>query len=166
MATSAPIHMRDLPSHRCRLLLTLLACVMLLVGQIASAQAAYGQSVQAPELIADEFYGWYLKTLASDEDPFAAKREKLATYVSKDLITEIARQINSVDGVSEDYFLKAQDYLDEWHSARRASKPVRHGAISILLITLGTKPENIRTVELSMILENGAWKIRRVKLKD
>lgn len=166
MATSSPIHTRDLPIYRRGLLFTLLTCMLLLVGQFVFIQPAYAKSVQAPELVADEFYGWYLNTLAADEDPFAAKREKLATYVSKDLITEIARQISSADGISEDYFLKAQDYLDEWQFARRASKPVRRGSTRILLMTLGSKPENMRTFELSMILENGAWKIRRVKLKD
>ena len=123
--------MRDLSGYRCRLLLNLLTSLMLLVGQFVSPQPAYGKSIQPPELVADEFYGWYLTTLASDKDPFTAEREKLATYVSKDLITEIARQIDSDDGISEDYFLKAprtEDRLGihgDTHAAVRSLQPLR-----------------------------------------
>lgn len=166
MATSSHLHMRDLSSYRFRVMLPLLTFVMLLVGQFLPAQLAYGKSPHAPELVADEFYGWYLKTLATDEDPFTAKREKLSTYVSRQLIAEIERQINSPDGINEDYFLKAQDYLDEWQEARHASRPVRRGATSVLFMTLGTEPGKMRTVELTMTMENRVWKIRRVKLAD
>lgn len=164
MATSSHLHMLDLSSSR--ILLSLLTCVMLLVGQFLPVQPAYGKSRHAPELVADEFYGWYLKTLASDEDPFTAKREKLSTFVSRQLIAEIERQINSPDGIKEDYFLKAQDYLNEWQEARHASRPVRRGATSVLFMTLGTEPGKTRTVELTMTMEKRVWKIRRVELAD
>ena len=113
-------------------------------------------------MVAEEFYGWYLERLASDVDPLSAEPDKLATYVSNDLINDIRRQITSGDGLSEDYFLKSQDYLDEWRSAHRASKPVRRGGKSVVTMTLGSHTTQAHRLEVSMVRENETWKIRRV----
>lgn len=145
-----------------RLLPVAITCLMLLVCSSLSSQRAYAKPVQEPAAVANEFYGWYLKALAADQVPLTAERSKLAVYVSKDLITEIERQIKSADGIGEDYFLKSQDYLDEWQSARHTSGPIQRGSASIVKMTLGSNRETMRTLRLTMIREDGAWKIRRV----
>ena len=116
------------------------------------------------DLVANEFYGWYLDSLATDIDPLTDRRKQLATYVAKDLLAEIDRQSRSPDGMSEDYFLKAQDYLDDWQSIRVSSKPTRRGTSKVVIVTLGAHPESRRSLEVTMIRENAAWKIRTVRL--
>lgn len=143
-----------------------LTCVMLFAFQLMTPEPAYAKPTRAPELVADEFYGWYLDTLAADEDPLTDHREKLSFYVAKSLITDIERQINSADGISEDYFLKSQDYLVEWQSTRRASTPIRIGSTRVVEIALGSTTKGKHILELSMVRESGVWKIRQVRAKN
>ena len=40
---------------------------------------------RAPEAVAAEFYGWYLDTLAADQDPLSDRYDTFTRYVAKDL---------------------------------------------------------------------------------
>lgn len=162
MDTDSPLTLHDISRRRFRSLLAAVACVMLLLGQFLAPGPANAKPALAPEVVVSEFYGWYLTRLAMDKEPLTEDRSKLAVYVSKALIKDLEREMKSADGIGEDYFLKSQDYLDEWQSARHASKPIRSGSTSIVQMTLGSSPETLRTLQLTMIREGGAWKIRRV----
>lgn len=147
-----------------RIILALLAVSLWCVTQFASAQQASAVTALEAEVVATEFYGWYLESLAADSEPLTTGRKQLATYVAKDLLREIDRQRRSPDGIPEDYFLKAQDYLDEWKSIRVSSKPTRRGTSIVVTVTLGADPESRRSLKLTMIQESAAWKIRTVRL--
>lgn len=151
-------------AHAVPLIAAIALSILLCLAQLASAQPAPGTSTRAPELVATEFYGWYLESLASDIDPFTDRRAQLATYVTKDLLAEIDRQSHSPDGMPEDYFLKAQDYLDDWLPYRVSSKPARSGTAKVVVVTLGATPETKRSLKLTMDRENSVWKIRKVSL--
>lgn len=148
----------------CRMLLILLSFSLLCVSHAVSAQTGTQVPNRSPNLVATEFYGWYLESLASDADPLTSKRAQLATYVSKALLADIDRQRRSPDGMPEDYFLKAQDYLDDWRSHRESSQPIRSRTSRVVIVTLGGAPQSKRSLELTMVSENAAWKIRKVKL--
>ena len=163
MDTNSSLRLNARSGSRFRALLVALTCVLLLGSQFLSPNLAYASPALAPELIVEEFYGWYLKRLSADENPLSDERETLAVYVSKDLIKDIDREMKSAEGISEDYFLKSQDYLEEWQLARRTSKPIQSGSTRIVQLTLGSSPENVQTLSLTMIREDGTWKIRRVK---
>ena len=147
-------------------MLVILTCIMLLGSQFLSPNPAHAKPAQAPELVVEEFYGWYLKRLSADDNPLSDERERLAVYISKALIKDIELQMKSAEGVSEDYFLKSQDYLDEWRISRRTSKPVLSGSTFIVQLTMGSSPENVHILILTMIREDGSWKIRRVYAAD
>lgn len=164
MDTNFPNQKRALRRGWFGFIFAVLACVMLLFALIASAQPAHTKTIQAPQLVAEEFFGWYLTGLASDEDPLTSDRQKLAIYVSKALIKDLDRQRNRDKVIAEDYFLKSQDYLDEWQTARHVSRPFRRGDTTIVQMKLGTNPTNLHTLDVYLIREDGAWKIRRVTL--
>jgi hypothetical protein len=63
-----------------------------------------------------EFYRWYLGELAKDRNPLQDDHAKIETYVSKALVQELDRHIDSEEGLDEDYFTRAQDYLEDWAS--------------------------------------------------
>ena len=162
MDTNSRVTLHENSRRRFMALLAAITCVTLLLVQSLAPERAHARPALAPEVVVNDFYGWYLTSLAKDKDPLTEDRTKLATYVSKALIKDIEREMKSADGIGEDYFLKSQDYLDEWHSARHVAKPTPTGRMSMVHITLGSSPENLRKLRLTMIREGGTWKIRRV----
>lgn len=154
-------------AYLCGLFLSLLTFAALYGTQLAAAEPPSPTvSSRAPDLVAKEFYGWYLESLAADTDPLTDQRNQLAKYITKDLLAEIDRQSHSPDGMAEDYFLKAQDYLDDWLSNRVTSKPARHGTSTVVVVTLGATPETRRSLKLTMVREKTSWKIRHVSLAN
>ncbi len=72
--------------------------------------------------------------------------------------------MHSDEGLKEDYFIKAQDYFDEWESTIMADKPVVTGSTALVALQLGESRDNLRRFSVTLIKEAGAWKIRRVQL--
>src|ERR1700709_1779590 len=78
------------------------------VGRVCWAQSSQ------PDAVTRSFYAWYLQQIAGNHDPLTAKDPQLRTYVSAPLLREIRQRIASPQGLDADYFIQAQDYLDEW----------------------------------------------------
>jgi hypothetical protein len=120
------------------------------------------QAVRAPERVAAEFYGWYLDVLSADQDPLSDRHERFTRYVARDLTGQLILRLQKPPLPELDYFLQARDYEPSWRRNVRAAslRRVRDGAE--VLVTLGGGTGPARTLVLTMVLENGAWKIRRV----
>ena len=108
------------------------------------------------------FYHWYLETLAKGRDPLHDDRAKIEACVSKALLRKIEKQINSPDGLDEDYFTKAQDYLNDWATNIVVSDVNTHGGVASAIVTLGVTKESKSRLLVNVVQERGSWKISKV----
>jgi hypothetical protein len=141
-----------------KIAVALLACL-----SVVFANAAAADAQKSPEAVATEFYSWYVKTIEANHDPMTDYPAELSAYVSKPLIEEVRRAMSEEDGLEADYFIQAQDYLDDWSANVRATKSKIHGNTATLELILGASPETRQRLALTLIREQQHWKIRNVR---
>jgi hypothetical protein len=116
----------------------------------------------SPDVVAKDFYRWYLGLLVENKDPMHDEVTAFSKYVSSALAKEIERKIHSADGMEADYFIQAQDYLDDWPTNVSVATPRIKGALAAVTVSLGAaKPSSYR-LTVTLVKENDTWKIRRV----
>jgi len=125
---------------------------------------AQSPSAAEPSAVTRQFYHWYLESLAKDREPFTKGLPTLKTYVSAALIAEIDRKSKSPDGLDEDYFLKAQAYLDPWIDNISVTETSRSATAAVEAVTLGGKGLEQRKLTVRLRNEKGSWKITAVAL--
>jgi hypothetical protein len=164
------------------LLAAMLACVCALVpAAVSSAAPAAAPAAmsalarvpaRAPDVVAADFYGWYLDALSADQDPLSDRYDRFGTYVAKALVDQLAVGLRSGPALpaaapAGDYFLKTRSYRAAWLRARPRALTVRKDARQAeVLVTLGEGSDARRLLGLGMVLENGGWKIRQVVRAD
>jgi hypothetical protein len=107
------------------------------------------------------FYHWYLDELAAELDPLH-DRTKIEAYVSKALLKDLDERINSAKGIDEDYFLKAQDYLEDWASSIVVSDVRINGNTASATVTLGATKQSRHRLTVNLLSEESSWKITKV----
>lgn len=115
-----------------------------------------------PQQILIEFYQWYISEFNKNHQPFVENRARINQYVAKSLVKTIDRQIKSPDGLSEDYFVQAQDDQDDWATNIAVSNIRNQGGDLTAIVTLGATPETLRRLAVRMRVEDGRWKITAV----
>lgn len=139
--------------------LLLAAALLLLAGQTAHARVG----VQPPERIVGEFYEWYLGELAASRYPLTDARQTLASYVARSLLRQIERRMNSKDGLEADYFIQAQDYLDDWPAHIAVTPPTVKGRVATARVTLGASAASRTDLDVTLGRDAHDWKITRVR---
>lgn len=113
------------------------------------------------EARATDFYRWYVALLANDkiaiDDP-----QHYADYVSSALRRTVKRLMASPDGLDADYFIKAQDFEDDWASRIAARVTARSAKRVKVIVTLGDGTTSPWPLDVSMVLEDGRWKVAEV----
>lgn len=138
---------------------------MLLLCTLAVCPFAANATPSIPaQLSTQAFYKWYLQELAVDRDPLSDRPQQYEKHVAKGLVGDINKAMTSEDGIDSDYFLKAQDYLDDWRASVNTSVVSQRSTSAVILVKLGRDKETIRRLKVSLIVEDGAWKIRKVRL--
>jgi len=164
---------------------------------------------RAPEVVAAEFYGWYLETLAADQDPLSDRHERFAAYVARPLVELLLQRMQAPrtaapPGLSDartpdartphartpdartpdartpdarlpagampdrgDYFLQSDRIEGAWLRSRVRAITVRQQARAAhVLVTLDVEGNDgdgaKHDLLLTMVLDNGIWKIRHV----
>jgi hypothetical protein len=128
----------------------------------ARVNAPAAQSARAPDTVAIEFYGWYLDALSADQDPLSDRYERFNTYVARDLTKSLVERLQTRPVPQSDYFLQTSAWQPAWRRGVRAVVLRRDRAAAEVLVTLSGFEAPTQALMLSMVLENGAWKIRRV----
>jgi len=128
---------------------------------VPQAPTASAQAQPAP--MVNDFYRWYLRALKRDHDPLSEDRVTLRKYVAPALIAKIARMMNSADGLESDYFLQAQDYLDEWVDDVTVSPRSSHQGSATLIVSLGSKHGTPWTLEVEVTRIGQGWKVSSVR---
>ena len=127
---------------------------------LASGALAKGQ---APEEAAVQFYRWYMQSLAINQDPLRHSPVQMSAYVEKGLVSELKRRMNR-GGLHADYFIQAQDFMDDWTTDIKAVRPTVQGNMASVVIILGATPETKRILALTLTRAGGDWKICMVRL--
>ncbi len=127
----------------------------------ALVQHAASASSTTPESTAVEFYRWYIKTLTLNEEPTEAERTMLR-YVTKPLWRSVKKE-QLTDNSGSDYFIKAQDYYDDWLDAISTTAARQEGGRAALFVTLGATAESTHRLAVDLLKERGTWKIHRVR---
>lgn len=129
---------------------------------ILAAPPARAQS-QPPEQAALQFYRWYMQELALDQAPLRHAPLQMAAFVDPELVGDLKRRMNR-KGLHADYFIQAQEYMEDWVTDIRTVRPTVQGNMASVVIILGATPETKRILALTLTRNRGNWKIRMVRL--
>lgn len=113
------------------------------------------------------FYDLYLKALSENRDPFTQDKAFIKRFVAPSLIAEIEQRLKSPDGMEADYFIQAQDYLDEWKGNVFVSEHENQLKVTplavISVVTLGPNSASGYRLKVTTKKEAGGWKISKVQ---
>lgn len=126
-------------------------------------------AARAPEVVATEFYGWYLEALGADQDPLSDRYETFTRYVAKELAARLVERLQTGRLPQRDYFIQSASYRPAWQRSVRAATMRQRAGAADVLVTLGDASIDAgprQMLALSMVLENGVWKIRQVAAVD
>src|SRR5262249_1274886 len=100
--------------------------------------------------------------LANHHVPLTDDRTKMASFVGRGLLRDLDRRLKSPEGFDEDYFIRAQDYLEDWPQNIVVSNVRTNSKTASALVTLGAIAESKQQLGLRLLTESGRWKISRV----
>ena len=152
---------------RARLHPLLLACAFLAFAGTHDVYAADGVTpgpAATPEAAVRLFYPWYLGEMMKGRVPLT--EERIRDYVAKDTVRDITyvmnRPVGGKRGLPEDYFLRAKDYFDDWADHIAVSEVIIDGDTASALVALGDPAQGTHRLALTLVREEGAWKIALV----
>jgi hypothetical protein len=134
----------------------------LLICAFATSAQSPASSQNVPQATLTAFYHWYLEALADSRDPLHDDRAKIEGYVSKGLLRGIDRRSKSAEGLDEDYFIRAQDYLEDWASNIAVSDVQIKDGTASAKVTLGATKQSRYPLAVNLIKEGDAWKTSKV----
>jgi hypothetical protein len=141
--------------------LKFILAALLLTG-LARPLAAAPAALRAPEAVAAEFYDWYLQTLDADQDPLSDRYDRLNAYVAKSLVDQLLKRLQEHKAAG-DYFLQSSRIQAAWLRGRVQAVTLRRQARAAdVLVTLDGDGDAKHELVLTMVLDNGIWKIRHV----
>ncbi|SDC32644.1 Protein of unknown function [Massilia sp. PDC64] len=135
----------------------------ILSGLLLVCLTASAATLRAPEAVATEFYGWYLQTLDADQDPLSDRYDRLNAYVAKPLVDQLVKRLQEKQPQAGDYFLQSSRIHGAWlRGAVKAVTLRRQARSADVLVTLDGDGDAKHDLVLTMVLDNGTWKIRHV----
>lgn len=106
------------------------------------------------------FYQQYMNALAQD-DFDRIKPDRLKAYITPSLIARLKKMENSEEGLDADYFIRAQDYLDDWVTHIQVRENRIAQTTASVTVTLGEKEP--QQLEIQLKLQNHEWRIDSVE---
>lgn len=129
---------------------------------LAAFQVLATEPAISPEMTSKAFYSWYLAAMNKDESPIDERDPALNQYVTGQLINRIHVLIKSPAQMNNDYFLQGPDYGDSWADHITALPFEVRGTHASGDVILGL-PDDQQRLRLTLIDENGVWKIDEVE---
>ena len=152
---------------RARFYPLLLVCAFLVA---AGAHAVYAADAVAPtpaatpEAAVRLFYPWYLGEMMKGRVPLT--EERMRDYIASDTLRDIAfmmkRPVGGKPGLQQDYFIQAKDYFDDWAETIAVSQVMIDGDEASALVALGDPAMGTQNLALTLVREDGGWKISTV----
>jgi hypothetical protein len=100
--------------------------------------------------------------LVANRDPFTNGRAELKRYATARLIREIDHARKGPDGLDGDYFVDAQDFDKDWGKNIDISKVEMKGDRATALVELKGNEMGTRKLHVTLLQENGRWKVDKV----
>lgn len=135
---------------------------LIVIGQLFAGSAALAQP-QSPDQAAARFYRWYMQSLAISQDPLRQSPVQMSAYVTPGLMGELTRRMRR-KGLRADYFIQAQEFMDDWTTDIRVLKPRIAGNLATVVVVLGGTEESRRRLALTLTRDGTDWKISVVRL--
>jgi hypothetical protein len=141
---------------------TLGAVASVALGLLCSGIYLPAETAPSPQAVTKTFYQWYLHALARNEEPLLKHKSDLKKFVTERLLNELERRMKSSEGASIDYFLQAQDWLEDWESNVATTETITKSTTATTTVILGARPDSRHEMVVNLRLESGLWKIARV----
>ena len=135
------------------------AAVLLLLTTFAAAQES--GAAGKPESVIRDFYGWYVKAVLANRDPFSDDSAKLKQYVTPRFLKQI-QKLRDNEELSFDPFLHAQDLDKAWAKNITVATPTVSGESATANVELKGPEMGSHKLAVKLRQEGGAWKIDKV----
>ena len=136
--------------------------ILFAVFGLFALQASVAAQVKGPDVVAKDFYKWYLTELNAERNPIRQNKKKLLGFVSRRLGRWVYSPAYSEYGA--DYFIDAQDWEQTWVNGISATRTVIKGSTATVRIQL-EPAKNVdsgfgrRVLPIKLVKEGGVWKI-------
>jgi hypothetical protein len=128
-------------------------------------QSIVGRDKLPPDVIASEFYEWYLHMLDVGHEPLFDDKAVLSSYVSKELIRDLQRKMKHSKDSDIDYFTQTVDFDTAWAMHMSASKPEINGnTATVVIFMTGESNTTSQNLTLTLTQEGNIWKIREIRI--
>lgn len=128
---------------------------------LMTSSISFASCESSPQKFTESFYKWYLTNI-NDENSVNYDNIKITQSTTAALQNDINIKIESPDGLESDYFLKTQDYEDDWAKFVKSEPVIENENAAEERIILGNGP-NIQELRVRLLKEGKCWKIDHVQ---
>lgn len=136
--------------------------VTLAVALTGRAAEPITASPSDPSATLHSFYHWYVTELIVNHEPLK-NRAAMQRFVTKRLLREIDKAVQSPEGLEADYFLDAQDFDNQWADNISISKVKVSGDKATAEVLLTGQETMRRQLSVTLIKEGSLWKVDKVR---
>ncbi|MCS3603838.1 hypothetical protein M2371_003073 [Buttiauxella sp. BIGb0471] len=124
--------------------------------------------IESPENRVEQFYLFYLNAFVSNNHQDDLDSAQMRDFVANDtrLRLKEVMSIYEQEIIGADYFTYAQDYAPEWMAGLKIGKSQDYMGGEALEVRLGCEGGKSYPLKVYLRLEEGKWKIYRVRAGD
>lgn len=134
---------------------------LVMIPLLMTSSIAFASCENSPQKFTESFYKWYLTNI-NDENSVNYDNIKITQSTTAALQNDINIKIESPDGLESDYFLKTQDYEDDWAKFVKSEPVIENENAAEERIILGNGP-NMQELRVRLLKEGKCWKIDHVQ---
>ena len=128
---------------------------------LMTSSISFASCESSTQKFTESFYKWYLTNI-NDENSVNYDNIKITQSTTAALQNDINIKIESPDGLESDYFLKTQDYEDDWAKFVKSEPVIENENAAEERIILGNGP-NMQELRVRLLKEGKCWKIDHVQ---
>ena len=116
----------------------------------------------------EQFYLFYLNAFVSDNHQDSLDSAQMRDFVANDtrLRLKEVMSIYEQEIIGADYFTYSQDYAPEWIAGLKVGQSLEYMGGKVLDVQLGIQDGKSYPLKVYLRLEEGKWKIYRVRAGD
>lgn len=134
---------------------------LVMIPLLMTSSISFASCESSPQKFTESFYKWYLTNI-NDENSVNYDNIKITQSTTAALQNDINIKIESPDGLESDYFLKTQDYEDDWAKFVKSEPVIENENAAEERIILGNGP-NMQELRVRLLKEGKCWKIDHVQ---
>lgn len=142
--------------------ISILALTCLSVLSANSYAAEKYKCSETPTTVTKNFYTWYMKSIDAEKHPLTDDVDGIKKFITNKLFIKLNKELSSPEGMSEDYFMKAQDYDNDWITKIKVTTESYTNMIAKEVVVLGNTKDTIQTLKVNLKPVDGCWKINAV----